>query len=141
MTCDQDYVEDVQLVGSLAEWDTIQRVILRLPEDVGRWASENIVFISATGAHAAAESIPCRRSEARYTEEPSNHGGVVLIVILGDSEDSADEEVEFTIAHEIAHHWCGHKRTFEATEYERQEQEADATANAWEFPGRSTRII
>lgn len=99
------------------------------------------MFVSAVGAHAVAGAIPCRPSEVRGTEVPPSPWGVVLIVVVGESEeDLTDEDVDFTIAHEIAHHWCGHKTLVDATTYEQQEQEADATANAWGFQGRATRI-
>jgi hypothetical protein len=129
------YVEDLDMIGS-HEWDeAIQSVVMQLPEEIAEWTSKNITFISVANLTAVAVRIG--------TTFPSEHrsatqiGACRLIVALGTIDE---ERAEFTVAHEIAHHWLGHDIQGQGAAYERQEAEADALANQWGFAGQSIRV-
>ena len=89
-------------------WDTVQRTLKRLPEEVREFALDWIQFTSPA-------------EEGAHLLSPSDRWTVVL------SEKEQDESV---VAHEVAHAWRGHEETSDE-----REQEVRDLARAWGFTG------
>ncbi len=102
-------------------------VLSRLPVGVVDFVTENIYLSSCYGRGGAAEFIP-------HDFLKTKKGTILFCFTLWD-DDQAD--VDFTIAHEIAHAFLGHKTPvlglISSEEYEQQEMQADELAIEWGF--------
>lgn len=106
------YGEDAEMERVIVE------TLLRLPEDVRRFASEECLFVSVGGgAHGTAN--PLHFPEAR---------DLWLIAL---SEVGPSDSLHSVVAHEIAHAWLGHR----GQGAEEDEAAAYKQAQAWGFTG------
>lgn len=132
-----DGYERIEIIGESPIAGIIQRVVCSLPNVIRKWVTDNITFIDFAGLEGLACEI-----DTRFPSKKRNKNGkrqVRLLVIVGFPVHG--QTMESLIAHEIAHHWCGHKEKLTPDEYEKQENEADALAKKWGFPGKSGRMI
>ncbi len=131
----EEYAEEVAIIGEAAFGDTIRDVILRLPSEVAEWVASNITFIDVSGVGACAVQVDTASPSEQRSKERTTPSRLIIVLVEFD-----EERAEFTVAHEISHHWLGHDVSAGCENYERQEKEADAQANEWGFQGKSIRV-
>jgi len=130
-----DIPDDIEVFGA-GDWlDPIREVIASLPDEVADWVVDGISFIDFSGIGSVAASVSARPSMVK--SEPPPIFPARLVIVLGEAEAS---RMQFVVAHEIAHHWLGHRPANTKAGYETQEREADAQANEWGFAGESVRV-
>ena len=130
-------INHITIIGDGLNGDAIRRALAKIPPDVMIWAAENISFIDASDLSGLAVQVGgLFDSKSFHGEDLGRH--LVVIVILGekhaDGRRVEEREREFTIAREIAHHFCGH----DADEHsEQSELEAIQQAAEWGFSQES----
>ncbi|MEZ6117490.1 MAG: ImmA/IrrE family metallo-endopeptidase [Pirellulaceae bacterium] len=136
MSDNYDLLEELCIVGEANWGQAIFRVCAALPRDVCEWVVNNITFIDAYGTTGLAVSVSCFKSK----DNPFMADRLVIVLSTPSPEDDNDDRMAFTVAHEIGHHWHGHREAHSYSTYEEHEKAADAKANEWGFPGESNRI-
>lgn len=125
-----DIESDLRYRGNGEAVDSICEVIRRLPGDMAAIALD-VLFLDATGCNAFAESVVVSPLALNQRSELPSMDIVVLARLPADPA-----QAQAVIAHEIAH--CALRHSWErkagsATEYQRNEAEADALARSWGF--------
>jgi hypothetical protein len=108
------------------EADIIQTLI-KLPREIRNFALERCRFVSV-GRGIVGITLPGKIGSDSRTKRTRN----MWIIVLDDNE--SPDEVETTIAHEIAHAWRGDDRMGEMDE--ECEEKAAAVTRDWGFQGR-----
>ena len=130
------YILEGSVNSTTQNRDVILDTVKKLLIDVAGWAAKNITFIDMEGYKGLATQVGRLCSEAPDGSELTGS----LLVILAFEESSMRPDREFTIAHEIAHHFLGHGLSHSNEAYEANEKAADELANAWGFTGNSVRV-
>ncbi len=134
-----ELVEDIAILCEADMADTIREVVAALPKDVAEWVVQNVTFVDISGARGLACHVPLNFPSDHRCDAP--FGGIRLMIIVQRCDDDTEADRRFLVAHEIAHHVCGHFEGSAKTpaEFERQEEAADRLANEWGFAGKGNR--
>ena len=100
----------------------IAKIILRLPEDLRDDVTTKVTFICADGVYGQYERF---KPSAFQEQDGTFH---FIILSLGDIQE--EREIDFTIAHEIAHYILDHCGDGYS---ENMEDEADSLCEKWGF--------
>lgn len=110
----------------------IQRTILRLPDEVATFAVERCHF-TAVGSGTVGLVLPGRVGTHPADQEISRR----FVIVLLDDPVRYGEEIQSTIAHEIAHAWRG-EHVLAAGHPPDAEEQTAALARSWGFTGEAS---